>query len=85
MNETPNRPSAPAGQSGIYRAILWLMVADVLLGVGLALGGDYLWHNQAVATAGTWLAVVGGALYLFFRWWGKRQGLGGVGGEKPDR
>ena len=65
--------SAPLPESGIYRTILFLLVADVVAGVLIALAGELLWQDPAIRLFGSVLALVGAALYAFFRWLGARQ------------
>lgn len=67
------RDKEPLPQSGIHRTILWLMVANVVAGVALMLLGGELWEDPAIRRFGTWLAVISGALYLFFRWLARRE------------
>ena len=58
----------------IYRIILWVLVADVVIGAGLALAGEFIWPSAALRYTGVGLAVLAGLLYLFFRWLGRRAG-----------
>ncbi|HLS68400.1 MAG TPA: hypothetical protein VK035_03585 [Kiloniellales bacterium] len=67
------RNNEPLPQDGIYRAILLLMIANVVIGVGLMLLGGELWDSPAISRAGFWLAIVSALLYLFFRWLGRRE------------
>lgn len=60
-------------KDGIYTAILWLMVVNVMLGAGLALLGDLVWRDAAVSAFGVGLAVVAGTVYWVFRWLGRRE------------
>ncbi|MDJ0946180.1 MAG: hypothetical protein QNJ30_22250 [Kiloniellales bacterium] len=58
----------------IYRIILWVLVADVVIGACLALAGEFIWPSDALRYSGAGLAVLAGLLYLFFRWLGRRAG-----------
>ena len=67
------RESPPLPRDGVYRAILFVLVASLLLGAMLALAGDLLWHSPGLSQAGTWLALAAGGAYLFFRILGVRE------------
>lgn len=67
------RDKEPLPQDGIYRVILWLMVANVVTGATLMLLGGELWEDPGIRRFGTWLAVISGALYFFFRWLARRE------------
>ena len=67
------RDTPPLPSDGIYQAILVVMVASVLVGAVLALAGELLWHSPALSQAGTWLALVSGGVYAFFRIFGARE------------
>ncbi len=67
------RDLPPQPGDGIYRAILMVLVFSVMAGALLALAGELLWHNPALSQAGTWMAVVTGALYFVFRLLGARE------------
>ena len=67
------RESPPWPGDGIYRAILIVLVASLLLGAAVALAGDLLWHSPGLSQAGTWLALASGGAYLFFRILGARE------------
>jgi hypothetical protein len=56
----------------IYRAILWVLVASVLVGALLTLAGEALFDSRALAAAGLGMAVVCGGLYWVFRLLGRR-------------
>lgn len=58
----------------IYRIILWVLVADVVIGAGLVLAGEFVWPSAVLRYTGAGLAVVAGLIYLFFRWLGRREG-----------
>lgn len=66
-----NRPPFP--NNGIYLTILWLMVANIVVGALLALFGERLLDSPAASQFGTGLMLVAGALYFFFRWLGVRE------------
>lgn len=67
------RDKEPLPQDGIYLVILWLMIANLFIGIGLMLLGGELWDNPAISRFGSWLALVSGALYFVFRWLGRRE------------
>jgi len=70
MSEAPEK-SDPR-QEPIYRAILAVLIASVLAGAVLTVGGEALFGSAALANAGFGLAVVCGLLYWVFRILGKR-------------
>lgn len=67
-----NRPSFPDNR--IYLTILWLMVANIVVGALLALFGERVFDSSALAYFGTGLMLVAGIVYFFFRWLGVREG-----------
>lgn len=67
------RPAPPSPTSGIYRLILWLMAATVVCGVILAIAAETLVQDPVLGRFGTDLALIGGAVYGFFRWLGVRE------------
>lgn len=67
------RNTPPLPQDGIYRTILLVLVVDIVAGTLLALAGDSLFQRPALSTLGTALALIGAALYVFFRFLGARQ------------
>jgi len=68
-----DRDSDDVRRDPIYRGILWVLVASVLVGAVLTLAGEALFGSRALASAGLGLAVVCGALYWFFRLLGRRR------------
>ena len=67
------KASPPLPDNGIYRFILWLMVVTVIGGAILAIAGETLAQNPALSRLGTGMALIGGAIYAFFRWLGHRE------------
>ncbi|MCG8354047.1 MAG: hypothetical protein MI920_00610 [Kiloniellales bacterium] len=67
-----NRPP-PLPQDGIYRAILAVMVASVILGAVIALVGELVYHDKTISRVGTWAVLISGAIYFVFRWLGRRE------------
>ena len=67
---TPPLPDDP-----IYRAILFVLMASVVIGAAAAITGELVFHNPALSQAGGWITVVCGAASNFvFRWLGRRRG-----------
>lgn len=60
-------------QDTLFRFILLVLLADVLLGAVLMLLGHYGYVDPALVDLGAGLGIVGGLLYFFFRWWGRRR------------
>ncbi len=58
---------------GIYRTILWVMVATVLLGTFLAIAGETVLHDPDNSLFGAFVALIGGAIYAAFRMLGARE------------
>lgn len=68
-----NRPPFPNDR--IYLTILWLMLANVVIGALLALFGEQVFNSSALAHFGTGLMLVAGIVYFFFRWLGFRESI----------
>ena len=60
-------------KSGIYLTIMFLMVANVVLGFVLMLLADYVWQNEALRVFGLGLTLVAGIGYLVFRLLGRAE------------
>ncbi len=58
---------------GIYRAILWALALTVMAGAVFAILGETVLHDPVMVRVGTGVALVGGAIYAFFRRLGARQ------------
>ena len=58
---------------GIYRAILMVLVASVIVGAGIALLGELVWQQKAISHAGAWMVLICGGLYFVFRALGRRE------------
>ncbi len=71
---------------GVYRAILWAMVLTVMAGAAFAIVGETVLHDPVMVRVGTGVALVGGAIYAFFRRLGARQaGKGDAGRGEAGR
>lgn len=46
---------------------------DVVIGAVLTLTGELVFHDPGISLFGTLLVVVGGLLYVCFRWLGRRE------------
>ena len=57
----------------IFRVILLVLGLDVVAGALLMILSHYGRVGEAAGDAGAALGIVGGLLYLFFRWWGRRR------------
>jgi hypothetical protein len=66
-------PRKPTPGDGIYHAILLVMVATVVLGAVLAIGGETILHDPGVSRLGTVMALLGAAIYAAFRVLGARE------------
>ena len=76
-------PRASQPNESIYRAILIVLVVSLLAGVVIALVGEYRLHSAPVSRAGAWLAIVSGAIYVFFRWLGRREARRRAAAREP--
>ncbi len=72
MGEAPD--NGDPRREPIYRAILMVLVASVLVGAVITLTGETLFGSRALASAGLGMAVVCGGLYWVFRLLGRRAG-----------
>ena len=79
----PHDPGYPRNEP-IYRAILIVLVASVLVGAVLTLTGETLFASRALASVGLGMAVVCGALYWVFRLLGRRAARRQRGGGERD-
>ena len=71
---------------GVYRAILWALALTVMAGAVFAIVGETVLHDPVMVRVGAGAALVGGAIYAFFRRLGARQaGKGGAGRGDAER
>ena len=68
-----NGPTSHPERDGIYRIILWVLVADVILGAVLTIAGETVLGNPVLSRVGFGMAIIGAVLYFFFRWLGARE------------
>ncbi len=68
-------PVPPLPRDGIYRSILMVLAASVVVGAAVTLAGDLIYEDPAITRAGTGLGLLSGVLYIFFRFLGRRQAL----------
>ena len=72
---------------GVYRAILWALVLTVMAGAVFAIVGETVLRDPVMVRVGAGAALVGGAIYAFFRRLGARRagkgeaGRGAAGGH----
>jgi hypothetical protein len=67
------RDTPPLPSDGIYRAILIVLVATIVIGALVAVAGDTVLENPAMEQVGTGAALIGAVLYIFFRVLGARE------------
>ncbi len=79
-----SRQRPPLPSDGIYRTILWVLVLTIVVGAIATIGGETVWHDPAISNLGAIVALVGGALYAFFRWLGMREAKRRGGEDGPD-
>ena len=70
MNQDPGHNDPR--REPVYRAILMVLVASVLVGAIVTLTGETLFGSRALASAGLGMAVICGVLYWVFRLHGRR-------------
>ncbi len=70
MTNTP--PKLPLPGDPLYRAILIVLVLNVVLGAGLALFGDLRLNDPTTKSVGISLALISGTLYYLLRFLGRR-------------
>ncbi len=58
---------------GVYRAILWALTLTVMAGAVFSIVGETVLHDPVMVRVGAGVALVGGAIYAFFRRLGARQ------------
>lgn len=66
--ETPPLPDEP-----IWRWILLTLVAATVAATLIAVAANHVWQRPALASVAGWSAIATAALYLFFRWLGRRE------------
>ena len=62
----PGVPDPPQ-RDAVFRMIQWVMLADVVIGLGLAAFGRFVQHDQAFVIVGLGLAAIGVVMTFFFR------------------
>lgn len=67
------RDRPPLPKEGIYRTILWVMVATVVVGAVMAIAGETVYRDPAMSRVGTGAALIGAAIYALFRYLGARE------------
>ena len=60
-------------QDSIYLAILRVMVGTVIFGGVLVIAGEQVYNNPQISRFGLVLVIIGGFVYVFFRWLGNRE------------
>lgn len=75
MTDAPDQPAPPPkpSRTPASYAVMALMTLDILLGIGVAVGGHWLLESDGIALAGGVLATVGAFLMLFFLLWGDKS------------
>jgi predicted lipid-binding transport protein (Tim44 family) len=69
MTQQPDSPGPDGNpeRDPLYRSILGVLVASVLVGAVLTLAGDTLFGSRALASVGLGMAVIAGAAYWVIR------------------
>jgi len=68
----PGVPDPPQ-RDAVFRMIQWVVLADVVIGLGLAAFGRFVWHDPAFVIVGLGLAAIGAVMTLFFRLLAQRR------------
>ncbi len=63
----------PLPKDGIFRAILWILIASTIGGVLIAIGAETLVKSPELNSLGMIVALISGVLYGFFRFLGARE------------
>jgi hypothetical protein len=75
MPDRDPHDSAPTREP-VYRLILALMTADIVLGLALAAVGEFVLRQRPITLAGLGLGLVGALLLVFFQRLGARAERG---------
>lgn len=67
-------PASRPDRDAVYRLIQWVMLGDVAIGIVLVGIGAVVMDEPAFVIIGVALAVIGFALFLFFRMLARRAG-----------
>ena len=78
------RERPPLPDDGLYRTILWVIVLTIVAGAIVTIGGQTVWQDPEISNFGAIVALVGGALYVVFRWLGMREAKRRAGEDDPD-
>ena len=78
------RERPPLPDDGIYRTILWAIVLTIIAGAIVSIAGQTVWQDPEISNFGAIVALVGGALYVFFRWFGMREARRRAGEDDGD-
>lgn len=73
IDPTSDVPPSDPRRDGIYRTILWVLVANVMLGAVLTVAGESFLNNPALSRVGFGMAIIGAVLYAVFRWLGAKE------------
>ena len=79
------RERPPLPDDGIYRTILWVIVLTIVAGAIVTIAGQTVWHDPEISNFGAIVALIGGALYVVFRWLGMREAKRRAGEDDADR
>ena len=74
--ENPQRGAFPPGDprnDKIYLGILVALMVTVFTAAGMAIVGDYMYGSEAMKQGGFYIALVAGACYFAFRFWGRAR------------
>lgn len=77
-------PEADPKRDPLYRAILGVLVASVLVGAVLTLAGETLFDNRPLASVGLGMAVIAGIAYWVIRLAARRAARNRHGAGKWD-
>ncbi|WP_282604715.1 hypothetical protein [Pelagibius sp. Alg239-R121] len=70
---SPEPPAPTDPKDAVFTNIMWIMIANVLVGAVLAITGATLDLSPAFGRVGLGLAIICGSIYFFFRWLQRKE------------
>lgn len=68
-----SRSAAAEPRDAIFTGIMWIMIANILVGALLMIVTETMNLPPAVGQTGLGLALVCGGVYFFFRWFQRKE------------
>ncbi|TQV79874.1 hypothetical protein [Denitrobaculum tricleocarpae] len=86
-DNSASRHAQAEPKDAIFTSIMWIMIANVLVGAVLAIAAETMHLPPAVGQVGLGLVLVCGGIYFFFRWFQRKEArrrLEQNGGSDPE-